>query len=55
MDTKITDSKKAKVGAIGVAAVLGLITQGLPVTWAAAIVGAITIAEILAWAYQEKS
>ena len=50
---KLTESKKAMAGGIGIATILGLISQGLPVITAAYIVGAIVIAEIFAWAHQE--
>ena len=54
MAKTMSESKKARMGAAASAIVLGLITQGLPVIWAAGIIGAIAVAEIAAWAYQEK-
>lgn len=51
---KITESKKAQFGAVGIAALLGMVSQGLDIRWAACGVVAITVVEIIAWAFQEK-
>jgi len=52
--TKLTESKKAQFGGVGIAALLGMVTQGLDIRWAAAGVVAITVVEIIAWAVQDK-
>ena len=51
---KLTESKKAQFGGLGIAAILGLITQGLAPSTAAYLICAITIVEILAWSIQDK-
>jgi len=52
--TKLTESKKAQFGGVGIAALLGMVTQGLDIRWAAVGVVAITVVEIIAWAVQDK-
>ncbi len=56
MDKKLTESKKAKLGGIGVSTILVLIAQfGLSVTTGGYIVGAIIIANILGQAFQDAA
>lgn len=54
MTKTLTESKKAKFGGVGIAALLGMVTQGLDIRWAACGIVAITVVEIIAWAFQDK-
>ena len=52
---KLTESKKAQMGAAGIAVILGLISQGLSPTIAAYIIGALVALEIISWVVQDKN
>lgn len=49
-EKKLTASRKAQIGGVGVATILGLITQGLSVKVAACLVTAIILTNIVAQA-----
>jgi len=54
MSKKLKESKKAKIGGIGVGTILALITQGLSPEIAGIIIGAIIIANILGQAFADS-